>query len=156
MCSAGLRGTVRVGHSDDEHRSGEGTAKVLAIFNLLAGAASLAGLWLILPSDSVHPALIAIFAVTLLLVLYVLLVPGSAVEQNVAAKLERFRKEETGEGLVVQRGTFTIREYGPVTVEFYQPFARDGPSCAVGHADAHRASYTARMSVTFPRGLAEW
>ena len=107
-------------------------AKLLAVFNLIAGAASIIGLAVSLQMERTHPLVVGTFIVTLALTAYVLFVPGNPIERNVGAKLEVFRDGDGGSELLVQRGTFNIQEYGPATVEFYQPFA-DVPKVEVLH-----------------------
>jgi hypothetical protein len=102
--------------------------KLLTIFNLLAGGASIAGLYVSVtgPADPrVTYALVGVFGVALALSAYVLLIPGTQLEQNVGSKLLRYRAPSSvgpDADLVIQRGEFTISGWGPVAIEFHEPF----------------------------------
>lgn len=108
-------------------------AKFMTIFNLMAGAASIAGLVLALRIENVGIMMVIVFVIALLLSIYVLLVPGNPLERNVNAKLEVFLDGQSGGEMMVQRGTFDIKGTGPATVPFYQPFA-EPPKIEVLHA----------------------
>ena len=56
---------------------------------------------------------------------YVLLVPGSTTESNVASKIAYFHfpsVERQSETLLIQRGEFTLSGLGPIGIEFMLPF----------------------------------
>ena len=127
-----MRGNGITGHYSGPPRSG--MVRFLTIFNLLAGAASIAGLSLALRMEDTSAIMVVTFTIALLLSVYVLLVPGNPLERNVNAKFELFRDGQTGDEVMVQRGTFEIRGTGPATVQYYQPFA-EPPKVEVLHVD---------------------
>lgn len=102
-------------------------AKLLAVFNILAGAASLIGLVVQYTSSSSNwptAILLPLYLVTLVLCIYVLFVPGNSIEKNVRSKVELYRDkgETTFEGnVMIQRGTVTFFG-GKATIEFERPF----------------------------------
>ena len=57
-------------------------AKLVAVFNLVAGAASIGGLWVSIQLGNANGSIVAIFAVALLLSIYVLLVPANQLQWN--------------------------------------------------------------------------
>jgi hypothetical protein len=64
---------------------------------------------------------------------YVLMVPGSTTESNFASKIAYYRfpsVEKKGETLLIQRGSFTLFGFSPVSIEFSVPF-RDPPEVEV-------------------------
>jgi hypothetical protein len=66
-----------------------------------------------------------IFVISIFWSIYVLLVPGSSTESNVASKFEYFRfpsVEKQSETLLIQRGKFTFSGTGPISIEFPLPF----------------------------------
>jgi hypothetical protein len=97
-------------------------ARLLTIFNLLAGAASIAGLYVSLALGYTSYALATIFVLTLVMSLYVLAVPGTPLERNVQSKIVRFTLPAGPEEVAIQRGEFSLDSWGPTAVEFYEPF----------------------------------
>jgi hypothetical protein len=100
-------------------------AKTLTIFNVIAGAASMAGLYVSFTSSpSTHSTyvLVAIFAVALFLSLYVLAVPGTRIERNVESKMMRYILPARSDEVGIQRGEFSILGAESTAVEF-EPFA---------------------------------
>lgn len=97
-------------------------AKFLTLFNVVASAASIAGLYIALGMAHANVFLVVIFTVALLVSAYVLLVPGNPLEKNVAAKIWIFEDPSSGERLMVQEGLFEIHGRGTATAQFYQPF----------------------------------
>ncbi len=122
-------------------------SKVLAMFNLIASAASLVGLAYAVQLGSANIVMVVTFGVALLLAIYVLLVPGNPLERNTAAKLELFRNERTGDEVMVQRGIFAIHEGGPATVQFFQPFA-EPPKVEVLYAGRNKGRLPHVSNVT--------
>ena len=98
--------------------------KLLTVFNVLAGGASIAGLFLAVRPGDIGYGLVSIFAVTLVLTLYVLLVPGNRLERNVRSKVESYEPIGDSGNLVIQRGEVVIETAGgSPAVEFHEPFA---------------------------------
>lgn len=99
--------------------------KFLTLFNIVAGSASIAGLYVTVQANWRSDVLYGIFVATLVLCVYVLLVPGTALERNVASKLHpsiaRY-ENRTGGTEEIQRGEFQMNGFGPVTLEFHRPF----------------------------------
>lgn len=107
-------------------------AKILAIFNIAAAAASIAGLLLAIQLEGRNWLIALAFASALILCLYVLFVPANKIEKNIAAKLRYFKNLGTGKTSAVQRGEFSISDGGPTRIEFHQPFSAP-PSVEVMH-----------------------
>jgi hypothetical protein len=84
--------------------------KLLALFNIVTGAASVAGLWVSLDRDQTPMAIAVMFVITMVLAAYVLFVPANLITENVAAKFTLFRNKATGDELLLQRGTVAIKE----------------------------------------------
>jgi|SRR5208282_4691047 len=64
---------------------------------------------------------------------YVLIVPGSATERNVASKIAYYRfpsVEKKSQTLLIQRGSFELFGVGPMSIEFSLPF-RDPPEIEI-------------------------
>ena len=101
-------------------------AKFLTIFNLIAGAASIAGL-LLLPDASLSSRYVLVpFVVALAVSAYVLLVPDTTLERNVRSKtqVELFEPPSSSDGIAIQQGQVTIKTNGSkVAVKFERPFA---------------------------------
>ena len=102
--------------------------KSLAIFNVVAGGASIAGFVLTATTNLPHAHLVLeiVFGISLLLSLYVLLVPETPLEKNVRSKIERYSLPVQGskpETVEIQRGDFSIIGFGPVSVEFESSFS---------------------------------
>ena len=102
--------------------------KFLTIFNLIAGGASIVGLYIATNSPQ-DPLLmyifIGVFGIAILLSGYILFIPNTKLERNVASKVIKYRtpsSEESKSILSIQRGEFTINQWGPTAVEFYEPF----------------------------------
>ena len=97
-------------------------AKFLTIFSLAAGAASIAGFYLALKLGYTGYALAIVFGVAILSSIYLLIIPDTALERNVASKVARFTLPSSSDEILIQRGEVSIG-YGPTAVEFYEPFA---------------------------------
>jgi hypothetical protein len=64
---------------------------------------------------------------------YVLMVPGSSTERNVASKIAYYRfpsVDKKSQTLLIQRGSFTLFGVGPISIEFSLPF-RDPPEIEI-------------------------
>jgi hypothetical protein len=103
--------------------------KFLTIFNLTAGAASISGLLVqVLAPNEVLPfrILLPIFAIAALVAVWVLLVPGTPLEENTARNLLTvFADQPRGElegNVMIQRGTVRFRGFRASTVVFHEPF----------------------------------
>lgn len=96
-------------------------AKFLTIFNIFAGGASIAGVIYSLTTKIDYLFYIP-FIVTLLLSIYVLLVPNTFLERNVKSKIRVFN-EKVKPQLIDQSGEFSIRTQGTATIEFPKPFS---------------------------------
>jgi hypothetical protein len=97
--------------------------KFLAILNLAAGGASIAGLYLALHLGHGSFALSVIFAVALVGAAYVLFVPGNKLERNLRSKVENYESRGHPGRLVIQRGEVEIDTSGDQAIEFHEPFA---------------------------------
>ncbi|MEO0474834.1 MAG: hypothetical protein AAF085_02525 [Planctomycetota bacterium] len=102
-------------------------AKFLTVLNVVAGFASIVGLYIALDkkAENIDGVVIAIFVVTVLIALYVLLIPNNPLQKNVEAKLSIYECPNKGK-IMIQTGNSQIIGGGPVTVEFDPPFA-DAP-----------------------------
>jgi len=105
-------------------------AKFLTVFNLVAGGASIGGLYVTLALEYQTSVIAIVFLIVAIICGYVLLVPNTFLERNVRSKLERYRDPRDGSEILIQRGTFSIEGSGSVAVEFPQPFA-DRPTVEV-------------------------
>ncbi|MFN1535708.1 hypothetical protein [Vibrio jasicida] len=96
----------------------------LAIFNVIAGMASILGLFYIFMSEDrvkFKPVAYIGFGIALLISGYILFVPGSYFENSVKSKVLTYSKEES-DSILVQRGEVSfggLREY---EVMFPEPF----------------------------------
>ncbi|MCX6830139.1 MAG: hypothetical protein NT002_12815 [candidate division Zixibacteria bacterium] len=100
--------------------------KFITIFSLFAGAASMGGLYVTLKGPQDFWIMIFLFGISLAVSIYVLFVPNTKFEQNVASKIRKYRypgisfgEQEVG----IQKGDFSILQNGPAVVEFEVPFA---------------------------------
>ena len=100
-------------------------ARLLTLFNLLAGGASMAGLWISLQIGYTGAALLMISLITLFVTGYVLFVPGTSFEQNVRSKTEVYSVPANVDAaeLHMQRGEVAIQWAHPKAVRFPAPFA---------------------------------
>jgi hypothetical protein len=108
-------------------------AKLLALFNILAGTASIAGLYLTMVTKAGnnvpevatydHRVLLLLFIVTLGFCAYVLFVPGNRIERNVGAKLKHFRYPQSGDTVAFQEDEFTYKSGAMLPIQFPHPFA---------------------------------
>lgn len=137
-------------------------AKFLTLFNLLAGAASIAGLYVTIQTNYNAFLLIGLFGLALLLCIYVLFVPGTTVERNVTAKLwpnlaQYSNPNKSGEVEEIQHGEFEVAGFDTTAITFHRPFAsapqvevidtdRKGFVPIVQNVTAHQASFRRRES----------
>lgn len=132
-------------------------ATFLTIFNVIAGAASilgLVGMLLGIASRGFRQFFGILFALVVLLSVYVLLVPESWLESNVASKISYYRsptETEIRDRVLIQRGEFSFSDYGPFAIEFPVPF-RSAPSVEIvnyrGYRNApHLNEVTAHQAV---------
>lgn len=99
-------------------------AKLFALFNVLAGGASIAGLCLTLQFGYRNYGLLSIFVLTALMSTYVLFVPANKIEQNVRSKIERYLSPDGG-ALAIQRGEIELDMSSIKDVEFDLPFVSE-------------------------------
>ncbi len=109
-------------------------AKFLAVFNVVAAGASIAGLYLVIrpdliPSQSYYKNLIIlfIFAVTILMSTYVLFVPDNPIERNVRSKMQLYYINSGStwgsvEKIGIQTGTVELDRAHEATVKFHPPY----------------------------------
>lgn len=99
--------------------------KSLAVFNIIAGASSIAGLVVAWQAKLPRANLIltVVFVFSLILSLYVLLVPGTKIEENVRSKIERYHHPNRPEAIALQRGEIVLEGLEPKSVEFEIPFS---------------------------------
>lgn len=122
-------------------------ARLLAIFNVIAGGASIAGLYVTLFTNYDSGVLIALFALTAVFCAYVLFVPGNRVERNVASKLKHYRYPKSGDTVSIQQGEFTIEQNNLLPIPFPHPFAAP-PAVELIKLDGHRAAAVSVATVT--------
>ena len=108
-------------------------AKALAIFNIIAGGCSIAGLILATQIERPNYLIAGVLIASLALSFYVLFFPANKILMNVESKIRYFKNSSTGETSEVQRGEFVISGGGPTRIEFNQPYATP-PSFEVVHA----------------------
>jgi hypothetical protein len=83
---------------------------------------------------------------------YVLLMPGSKTEINVASNIEYYRFpniEKKSETLLIQRGKFSLFSFNPVSVEFLLPF-RDSPEVEVVNFEGYDSSMVPHIQKVTP------
>jgi len=97
-------------------------AKFVAVFNVVAGGASIAGLYLTFHSGYKNYGMLAIFGLTAAMSAYVLFVPDTRVEQNVRSKIERYLAPDGSGELVFQRGEIELDTSTLKQIEFNLPF----------------------------------
>lgn len=108
----------------------------LVVFTIISGLASLLGFAFVFFGRVTlrYKILCAIgFALAAAWSGYILIVPGSATEKNVASKIEYYRfpsVEKKNQTLLIQRGSFTLFGLGPMSIEFSLPF-RDPPEIEI-------------------------
>lgn len=96
--------------------------KLLAVFNVIAGGASIVGLYITAFTDYRSWVLAVIFAVTAIFVGYVLFVPGNRIEANVSEKLKHYHAPD-GNGLLTKvQDEFDIGAFETKEVPFPHPF----------------------------------
>jgi hypothetical protein len=99
--------------------------KFLTVFNIVASAASIVGLYVTLTDANRGSIIALVFLLSLPLSFYVLLVPNSTIERNVRSKIMTFENPELNQEsdeIIIQRGEFTVSGHASVGVEFYTPF----------------------------------
>ncbi|MCW5649572.1 MAG: hypothetical protein KIS62_07505 [Ramlibacter sp.] len=97
--------------------------RLLAVFNVIAGGASIVGLYITAFTDYRSWILAVIFAVTAVFVGYVLFVPGNRLEANVSAKLQNY-EAPNGDGIITKlHDEFVIGGFGEwKEIPFPHPF----------------------------------
>ena len=98
-------------------------AKFLALFNIAASAASIAGFFLALNLANKNIWIALAFAAAFLMSFYVLFIPSNPIEKNVAQKLRHFKKHGASGSSTEQVGEFKIHERGPTRIKFHRPFS---------------------------------
>ncbi|WP_313101932.1 hypothetical protein [Stutzerimonas nitrititolerans] len=98
-------------------------AKFFALFNIIASAASIAGFFLAIQLANRNIWIAAAFAIAFLMCCYVLFVPSTKIENNVAGKLRHFRTHGGGSPSTEQTGEFSISAAGPTRIKFHTPFS---------------------------------
>lgn len=108
----------------------------LVVLTIFSGVASLLGFAFVFFEKVTrkYKVLCAVgFALAAIWSTYVLLVPGSTAESNVASKIAYYRFpsiEKKSETLLIQRGSFELGGFGPLSIEFPVPF-RDPPEVEI-------------------------
>jgi hypothetical protein len=102
--------------------------KLLTVFNIIAGAASIAALLIqqLAPNDTWPRQIVVPLALIAGgLCLYVLLVPETWLERNVRTKVQRYttRVDPSNTTLVIQEGRVRFFGFSNRTVRFHEPFA---------------------------------
>jgi hypothetical protein len=96
--------------------------RLLAVFNVIAGGASIIGLYITAYTDYKSWVIGLIFAITIIFVAYVLFVPSNRIEANVSAKLQRFQSPN-GIGTVTKvQDEFLVRGNERKEIPFPHPF----------------------------------
>lgn len=80
--------------------------KILTIFNLVAGGASIAGLYVSLFTQNHSWILLVFFVITAALCAYVLFVPGNPLETNVENKLINYKSIPNSNQIAIQKDDF--------------------------------------------------
>jgi hypothetical protein len=144
--------------------------RLLAVFNVVAGGASIVGLYITAFTDYRSWVLAVIFVTTAVLAGYVLFVPGNRLEANVRAKLQNYEAPE-GNGIITKlHDDFVIGGFGewkeiPFPYPFREPpevelIKLSGPGeivLAVHEVTRHKVVVSnARPAVTAERATYRW
>lgn len=112
-------------------------AVLITIFTIFTGTASVLGFLVVFFKDGasgIYRWVCAIgFGIAVLWSAYVLFVPGTSIEENVAGKVAYYRAasvDQKSDRLVIERGEVSFSGFGPFSIEFPQPF-RDPPDVEV-------------------------
>jgi hypothetical protein len=103
-------------------------AKAITIFTILSGAASTLGFVFVFfgTVTPIYKKLCTFgFGVAALWAAYVLFVPATSVESNVAGKISYYNNpsaDRRSDTLLIQRGEISFSDFGPKAVEFPLPF----------------------------------
>jgi hypothetical protein len=96
--------------------------RLLAVFNIVAGGASIVGLYITAFTDYRSWILAVLFLVTAVFVAYVLFVPGNRIEANVSAKLQNYQSPD-GFGTVTKlHDEFVVGGLSWKEIPFPYPF----------------------------------
>jgi hypothetical protein len=116
----------------------------VTIFTIFSGVASLLGFAFVFFGDVASPQyrnLCAVgFGLATIWSAYVLFVPGTSVETNVAGKIAYYRAataEKQSDTRIIQRGEVSFSGFGPMAIEFPLPF-RDLPDVEVINSGGYR------------------
>jgi hypothetical protein len=122
-------------------------AKIITIFTIVSGFASILGFVFVFFSDATSPIYRVLcvlgFGAAFFWSAYVLFVPGTSVETNVAGKIAYYRvaaAEKQSDMLIIQRGEVSFSGFGPISIEFPLPF-RDVPDIEVINSGGYSDEY---------------
>lgn len=83
-------------------------SRLLAVFNLLAGSTSFIGLYVTLFTKYDLSDLWPLYAITAILVVYVLFFPGNPLEKNALAKFSMYQVSPSENGVVILEDDFSL------------------------------------------------
>lgn len=121
--------------------------KIIAVFNLVASAVSISGFLLVIQASSFERWMAIPFGLAFLMSCYVLFVPNTNIEKNVAAKLRHFEGVEAGSMSTEQTGEFSILDDGPTRIKFHIPFSSP-PQVEVFHSSGKSGPLPTVSNVT--------
>jgi hypothetical protein len=98
-------------------------SRLLAVFNLLAGATSFIGLYLTLFTKHDLSDLWPLYAITATLVVYVLFFPGNPLEKNALAKFSLYQVSPSENGVVILEDDFSLEGGKSKSIRFPCNFA---------------------------------
>lgn len=99
-------------------------ATFLAVFSILSGTASLMGLLHVLKNEvdiKFKKTTISSFAIATLVSIYIIIVPGTYVENMVQSKLQHYT-QEGGDTVLIQKGGFSWGGTDPYSIMFPEPY----------------------------------
>ena len=97
-------------------------ALAIAVFNVIAGGASMAGLYITASSDDISLVTGGIFILTIILSAYILFVPYNPIEFNIREKLQHYMSPDGSGTMTKLLGTFQPKGHAPVDIPFPYPF----------------------------------
>jgi hypothetical protein len=96
--------------------------RLFAVFNVLAGGASIAGLYITAFTDYNSWILAVVFLATAVFVGYVLFIPGNRITANVTAKLQKYQSPDGLGTVTMLRDEFVVAGYSWKEIPFPHPF----------------------------------
>jgi hypothetical protein len=125
-------------------------ATAITIFTIVTGTASVLGFVFAFYRD-VTPTYVLLckigFGVAIVWSVYVLFIPGTSVEKNVAQKIAYYHvasAEKQSDALIIERGDVSFSGTGPLAIEFPVPF-RNPPDVEVINAGGYGDEYVPKV-----------